>query len=60
MSEIEWIDDRMEAAIAELNSSFYCYRTEDELNSIHQKVEAILKESMTEMMLIELTLVSID
>ena len=60
MSNIEWIDDPMDAAMTALKSDFLCYRTDEELKVLHQKVESISEESMTEMMLIELVSVSID
>lgn len=60
MNEIEWIDDPMEASMVALKSNFLCYRTDEELKVLHQKVESILAESVTEMMSIELIPVDTD
>lgn len=60
MSKIEWIDDPMDAAMAALKSNFICYHTEEELQVLHQKMEAILAAPMEEMMSIKLTPLNID
>ena len=60
MSNIEWIEDPMESSMAALKSNFMCYRTDEELQVLHQKMESILLSPMEEMMSIELTTLNID